>query len=105
MSLSPRDREIIAESPIRLARLVAAQDNICAGCGKPMLKVYGSKQDDRPTIDHAIPRARGGRDVMGNIIAMHLACNNVKADDMPTGCELIWLLAVNCRLGVEPQRW
>lgn len=60
---------------------------------------------NEPTEDHVIPKSRNGRDKLGNIVAMHSACNNAKGDDKPTGCELIWLLAVNCRLRVGPQKW
>ena len=87
--------------------LIRVQGNICGGCGKPMKLKKDCKvhDDDRPTTDHVLPRGRGGMDAFGNVIAMHEACNNMKGDDMPTGCELIWLIAVNCRLGVEPMKW
>lgn len=70
-----------------------------------MLTEFRSKHPDRPTIDHCIPRALGGADRLGNILAMHKACNETKSDDAPTGCELIWLLAVNCKAGWSPQIW
>ncbi len=91
----------------RLGRLILAQDNLCAGCGKPMLKAGERKRthSDMPTEDHVIPKSLSGVDRIGNMVAMHWACNNAKGDDQPTGCELIWLLAVNNRLGVEPSKW
>lgn len=90
-----------------LDRLIQAQGNLCSGCGKPMgnraapkwIKPY-----DRPSRDHTFPRSAGGLNRLGNFTAMHSLCNSMKGDDMPTGCELIWLMAVNARLGVEPQR-
>lgn len=51
------------------------------------------------TIEHVIPRARGGRQ-RGNKLVTHRRCNALKADAMPNGCELIWLAAVNARLGL-----
>lgn len=74
------------------------QRGFCAGCGQLMSRHNCS-------VDHVIPKARGGFDGFGNVVAMHPHCNHAKADRMPTGCELIWLLAVNARLGVGPQRW
>lgn len=75
-----------------------AQEALCALCGQPM------GQSIR-TIDHVVPKSAGGMDHIGNFVIAHYPCNIEKADRMPTGCELIWLLAVNNRLGVEPSRW
>lgn len=100
-----RRREAHLSTPHRLQRLIAAQENLCAGCGKPMLTQFRSHHPDRPTIDHAVPTALGGSNSLGNLIAMHKLCNETKGDDIPTGCELIWLLAVNARIGFGPQRW
>lgn len=77
--------------------LSAAQVMKCGICGADL--------EDDPTIDHVIPRSRGGHDGCGNIVAACFPCNNRKGGRMPTGCELIVLIAVNCRMGWEPQRW
>ena len=92
---------------VRLERLIFVQGNLCAGCGKPMLRAgeRARTHADMPTEDHVLPRTMYGVDRLGNLVAMHWACNNAKGDDRPTGCELIWLLAVNNRLGVEPMIW
>lgn len=92
----------------RLDMLIFVQGNLCAGCGKPMLPretPIWNKRYDHPSTDHTVPTSQGGRNGLGNVTAMHKLCNEMKGDDMPTGCELIWLLAVNIRLGVEPQKW
>ncbi len=78
--------------------LAAAQDGHCALCGKDL-------GEDRPTIDHCIPKFMGGADKLGNLLAAHGECNGAKSNDAPTGCEMVWLLAVNARLGVKPTRW
>lgn len=57
------------------------------------------------SLDHVIPRDLGGRDAWGNYLLAHGECNGAKSNDAPTGCEMVWLLAVNARLGVEPTRW
>jgi len=64
-----------------------------------------AKYRDLPSVDHTIPRAKGGANGLGKVTAMHKLCNEMKGDDMPTGCELIWLQAVNCRMGWDPQKW
>lgn len=57
------------------------------------------------TVDHVVPRSRGGALGLGNVVLAHRPCNGRKANRMPTGCELTFLLAVNARLGVRPDRW
>lgn len=78
--------------------LYVAQEGICALCGKPMEGRCVSF-----SIDHVIPYSLGGIDVLGNVVLCHSLCNSVKSNDTPTGCEMVFLLAVNCRLGVQPQ--
>lgn len=75
-----------------------AQDGRCGICGE--------KVGHLPrTIDHVMPKSRGGADRVGNAVIAHRHCNEQKDSRLPTGCELIWLMAVNNRLGVEPTRW
>jgi Restriction endonuclease len=45
----------------------------CAYCGK----------DTASTIDHILPRSRGGEDSWDNLVAACLKCNNVKDDRTP----------------------
>ena len=56
----------------------------CAYCGR-----------SASTIDHVIPRSRGGADTWENLVACCLACNNAKSDRTPT--EMGWTLRVNPR--------
>lgn len=79
--------------------LFDAQGGICAICGAALLS-GGSL-----SVDHVIPKSRGGPDAIGNFTLTHWVCNNRKGSDMPHGCQLIFLLAVNARLGVQPDRW
>lgn len=78
--------------------LLRLQGGVCAGCGRQIRRMWAS-------VDHVIPLALKGFDGFGNWVVMHVDCNRLKADRLPTGCELIWLLAVNARLGVHPQGW
>lgn len=47
------------------------------------------------TIDHVLPRSRGGKDSWENLVACCLRCNNVKGDRTPR--EMGW------RLRIRPQ--
>ncbi|MFE1644397.1 HNH endonuclease [Microbacterium sp. P01] len=51
----------------------------CAYCGKTA-----------STIDHVLPRSRGGADTWENLVACCLRCNNVKGDRTPQ--EMNWNL-------------
>lgn len=83
--------------------LIREQGSICAICGGEM--DYGNGFDQEPTVDHVISLAMGGADRLGNLVAAHRRCNTMKGSLPPTGCTLVFLLAVNNRLGVEPRRW
>jgi 5-methylcytosine-specific restriction endonuclease McrA len=78
------------------ARLHTVQAGRCALCGTHLASDWKSSE-----IDHVIPRSRGGRDHLGNFVLAHSACNRRKANDMPTGCEKIWLFLVNAKLEIE----
>ncbi|WAB80380.1 HNH endonuclease [Microcella daejeonensis] len=47
------------------------------------------------TIDHVMPRSRGGRDSWENLVACCLRCNNIKSDRTPA--EMGWRLRVQPR--------
>ena len=80
----------------KLQRVVArVQGYICPICGKPTERRRGL------SLDHVIPRSRGGADRLGNLIVAHVRCNSRKGNRMPTGCEVIWLSFVNVRLGIS----
>jgi 5-methylcytosine-specific restriction endonuclease McrA len=53
----------------------------CAYCGR-----------SASTIDHVVPRSRGGADSWENLVACCLACNNAKSDRTPR--EMGWTLRV-----------
>lgn len=72
--------------------LINAQGRLCGICGERMTC-------RQATIDHVRPKGRGGPDRFGNIVAAHAVCNERKSGRKPHGCELIWLDAVNARLG------
>ena len=55
---------------------------ICAYCGKP----------GATTMDHVVPRSRGGRGEWLNAVAAHAACNEKKGSRTPeeAGMPLLW---------------
>ena len=84
-------------------RLLEAQGGICPLCGKVILDkrvLHRSEYTQKASVDHVIPKVQGGVDRPGNYLVVHWACNSRKAGRYPFGCELIWLEAVNARLGI-----
>jgi 5-methylcytosine-specific restriction endonuclease McrA len=77
--------------------LHVAQHGRCGLCGEPMHGTPFSL-----SLDHVIPRSLDGPDGLGNLLLCHGECNGAKTNDVPTGCEMVWLLAVNARLGADP---
>lgn len=47
----------------------------CALCGDVMRRDVGYLHDLYPTLDHIVPRARGGSDELGNLQPAHRICN------------------------------
>lgn len=89
----------------KLRQLYDAQGGICPRCTRKMIPLHIKKAGDHTaiaTVDHVIPRARGGLDSICNMVAMCWRCNNAKGDKPPTGCDFIWLASTAARIGVEP---
>lgn len=71
--------------PVNRRGVLRRDDNVCAYCG-----------GFANTIDHVLPRSRGGADSWENLVACCLKCNNVKGDRTPQ--EMGW------RLRWEPKK-
>ncbi|WP_423922698.1 HNH endonuclease [Frigoribacterium sp. 2-23] len=71
----PHSREI----PVSRRGVLRRDAHHCAYCGK-----------SASTIDHVLPRSRGGADSWENLVACCLRCNNVKSDKTPH--EMGWSL-------------
>lgn len=77
--------------------VMARDKNACAYCG-----------GRATTIDHVIPRSRGGSDAWNNLVACCFRCNNFKADRTPkeAGMKLLWEPRVPLRdQRVQQQIW
>ena len=70
--------------PVSRRGVLRRDDQRCAYCG-----VHAS------TIDHVIPRSRGGADSWENLVACCLRCNNIKGDRTPQ--EMGWSLRFSPR--------
>ena len=94
-----------ADRPM-MVRIAAIQGGVCSLCWEPLDFSPDLSPDAplRPSFEHVIPRSLGGPNVGGRLVA-HRVCNSRKGSSLPTGCELVWLLAVNARLGLEPTRF
>lgn len=52
----------------------------CQICGDEMSRRYDPADPWSPTLDHIVPRSRGGTDDPGNLRASHAWCNSVRSD-------------------------
>ena len=71
----PRSRRM----PVTRRGVLRRDDHRCGYCGKAA-----------STIDHVLPRSRGGADSWENLVACCLRCNNIKSDRTPQ--EMGWEL-------------
>lgn len=81
-----------------------AQGGLCGICGRPIRLNAPLGANKGASVDHVwpkdrIPKGSSGR-TSGNVVATHGICNRRKDNRLPKGCELIWLMAVNARLGL-----
>lgn len=92
MGLSPRPLLIL---------LWEAQGKCCAVCGDRMVPAHMRHPARGWSIEHVYPRSRYFLFSDGNQLVSHLDCNQRKADRDPTACEVMLLIAVNAKLGLE----
>ena len=74
----PHERQV----PVTRRGVLRRDAQRCAYCGR-----------QATTIDHVLPRSRGGADSWENLVAACLRCNNVKGDRTPQemNWELRWI--------------
>ena len=70
--------------PVTRRGVLRRDNHRCGYCGK-----------SASTIDHVLPRSRGGADSWENLVACCLRCNNVKSDRTPQ--EMRWELRLTPR--------
>jgi len=69
-------------SPVSRRGVLRRDDHRCCYCGT-----------SATTIDHVLPRSRGGRDTWDNLVACCLRCNNIKSNQTPA--EMGWRMRFN----------
>lgn len=82
-----------------MERMIDAQQGRCILCWTmiDMEADFDPSAPAKPSFDHVLPRSLGGANE-GNRLIAHRHCNTDKGNRRPTGCELVWLAAVNARL-------
>lgn len=65
-----------------LLQRLAEGGDACHYCAAP-ISIGGANGKARATLDHVIPRAKGGEDCYENVVAACLLCNVAKGDLMP----------------------
>ncbi|WP_430647729.1 HNH endonuclease [Agromyces sp. GXS1127] len=75
----------VHQVPVSRRGVLRRDEHRCAYCGK-----------SAGTIDHVLPRSRGGRDTWENLVACCLRCNNSKGDHTPA--EMGWTLRITPRM-------
>ena len=75
--------------------LAVAQRDRCGICGQQLNRAIN--------VDHVLAKSSGGHHGLGNIVAAHASCNAHKGNRLPTGCEIIMLVAACARLAVPVQ--
>jgi hypothetical protein len=67
-----------APSGKRLIRYLFKRDNGICGICKRLVTTW--KGDMRPSVDHIVPRSKGGKHEMSNLQLSHLWCNQSKSN-------------------------
>jgi 5-methylcytosine-specific restriction endonuclease McrA len=93
-ALAPGERAGDARGPRRGLRGRGGALTVCAkralkratlrDCGRRCVYCAVELAPESATLDHVYPRARGGPDVAGNVVAACLRCNRMKADLLPS---------------------
>lgn len=71
---------------------VMQRDPVCCWC----------KEKPSETLDHIIPRARGGSNRVANLVGSCRECNEFKADFVPKEIGWVLKLSVACMLEAQP---
>ena len=69
----------------RNRRLVLREETVCHICGQPVDKTLSGRDRMGPTLDHLVPRARGGTNARSNLRLAHLSCNSAKRAGVQAG--------------------
>lgn len=68
----------------KLSQVLERDRGKCQLCGG-LTSSHDETGPNAPTLDHIIPKARGGVDALWNLQLAHRRCNESKGDRMPSG--------------------
>ena len=64
--------------------IVGTYGNRCHLCGKPIDLTLMYPKAQRFSIDHLVPRSRGGTNALSNLRPAHLGCNSKRGNQLLT---------------------
>lgn len=72
---------------LRIKAIYARDGALCHYCGRPLAAldeipdlIGGPLPDDFPTLDHVVPRSKGGGHALRNLVVSCFPCNRTKGD-------------------------
>lgn len=68
----------------KLAKVIERDGWGCKLCGREIAREYG-RGPLHPTLDHIIPKSKGGVDALWNLQLAHKDCNEKKGNEVPPG--------------------
>lgn len=86
----------------RHQNLIFFQDNRCYLCGNLMARRKKKNAVSQwRTLDHILPRSRGGAQCGDNVALAHQGCNVRKGNRMPRTCEVLLGKVLHMRMSVR----
>ena len=65
-----------------LRQRVLDEEDICWLCRQPVDKTLSGKTSWGPSVDHRVPRSKGGTNDRSNLSLAHTGCNSRKKDKL-----------------------
>lgn len=65
-------------------QLAERDGSVCSICEEPVDLTLRRPDPMSPSVDHYVPRARGGTDIEANLRLAHIVCNVRKGASIPT---------------------
>jgi len=76
------------EVPLSKSNIFARDEYTCCYCGKKLNSKKSGNLDSKPTIDHLVPRAKGGETSWENCVTSCRGCNSKKGSRTPNEAKM-----------------
>lgn len=76
----PARKRSMREGSARMRTLLRLHGDTCCWCGKTCRLTVVPQHPDRATVEHVIPKSRGGSNMLPNLRVACYACNNARGD-------------------------